>query len=77
MKFWNIHSLEQLKRELMSWLKGEYKPGEVIRRIQRLRTRTSLETGETVRWWDEVENNIDVIQMMHGSDDIVLTVVIS
>src|ERR1043165_4702410 len=59
MKFWNIHSLEQLKRELMSWLEGEYKFVEVIRRTQRLRTRTSLETGETVLLWDEVENNID------------------
>ena len=60
----------------MSWLEGEYKPGEVIKRIQRLITRTLLETGETVRWWDEVKKNIDVIQMMHGLDDIVLTVVI-
>lgn len=77
MKFWNIRSLDQLKRSLMSWLEGDYQPGEVIRRIQRLRTRSSFETGETIRWWVEVESDIDCIQMMHGSDDIVLTVVIS
>ncbi len=77
MKFWNIRSLDQLKRSLMSWLEGDYQPGEVIRRIQRLRTRFSFETGETIRWWVEVESDIDCIQMMHGSDDIVLTVVIS
>ena len=61
----------------MSWLEGDYQPGEVIRRIQRLRRSISFETGETVCSWVEVESDIDCIQMMHGSDDIVLTVVIS
>src|SRR4051812_29703793 len=70
-KFWNIHSIDQLKRTIMSFLEGEYKPGKVIRRIQRVRKMTSLETGKTKRWWDKVEGDIDFVLMMHETYDIV------
>lgn len=77
MKFWNIHFMDHLKRSLIRWLDGEFEDGEVIRRIQRRRTTTSIVTGQPECWWNEVKNDNDVCVMMHGSDEIVLTVVIS
>ena len=48
-----------------------------IRRIQRKRTTTSHATGRPNVWLEEVKTDSDVMLMMHGSDEIVLTVVIS
>ena len=50
--------------------------GEQIRRIQQRRTATSLATGRPNVWLEEVKIDNDVILMMHGSDGIVLTIVI-
>ena len=77
MKFWHIHSMERLKRELMRWLDGDIVEGEKIRRIQQRRTTTSHVTGRPNVWLEEVKTDIDVMLMMHGSDEIVITVVIS
>ena len=77
MKFWHIHSMERLKRELKLWLDGDIPDGEQIRRIQRRRSATSLETGRSRTWLEEVEGDRDVMMMMHAPDDIVLVLVIS
>ena len=77
MKFWHIHSMERLKRELMRWLDGDIAEGGKIRRIQRRRTTTSHATGRPNVWLEEVKTDSDVMLMMHGSDEIVLTIVIS
>ena len=69
--------MERLKRELMRWLEGDIEDGEQIRRIQRRRTTTSLATGRPNFWLEEVKTDSDVMLMMHGSDEIVLTVIIS
>src|SRR3954465_10046764 len=74
--FWNISSVEQLKRTLMSFLEGEYESGEQIRSIKRLKTRVDAVTGATISFWNNVEYDNYCIQMMHGPNDIVLTVVI-
>ena len=77
MKFWHIHSMERLKRELMRWLDGDIAEGEKIQRIHRKRTTTSHATGRPNVWLEEVKTDSDVMLMMHGSDEIVLTIVIS
>ena len=51
--------------------------GEKIRRIQRRRITTSHATGRPNVWLEEVKIDSNVMLMMHGSDEIVLTVVIS
>ena len=54
-----------------------HRGGGKIRRIQRKRTTTSHATGRPNVWLEEVKTDSDVMLMMHGSDEIVLTVVIS
>ena len=54
-----------------------HRGGGKIRRIQRRRTATSLVTGRPNVRLEEVKTDSDVMLMMHGSDEIVLTVVIS
>ena len=77
MKFWHIHSMERLKRELVRWLDGDIAEGGKIQRIQQRRTTTSHATGRPNVWLEEVKPDSDVMLMMHGSDEIVLTIVIS
>ena len=77
MKFLHILSMERLKREFMRWIEGDIEVGEHIRRIQRKRTTTSLVTGRPQSWLEEVKTDRDVMLMMDGSDEIVLTVIIS
>ena len=69
--------MAKLKKELMRWLEGEIEVGDEIRRIQRKRTTMNFTTGQPRIWLEEVKTDIDVIAMMYGSDEIVLTVVVS
>ena len=57
--------------------RGRHRGGGEIRRIQRRRTTTSLATGRPNFWLEKLKTDSDVMLMMHGSDEIVLTVVIS
>src|ERR1044072_7847657 len=77
MKFWHIFTMIRLKKELMRWLEGEIEVGDEIRRIQRKRTTMNFATGQPRIWLEEVKTDVDVIAMMYGSDEIVLTVVVS
>ena len=77
MKFWHIFTMTKLKKELMRWLEGEIEDGDEIRRIQRKRTTMNFATGQPRIWLEEVKTDVDVIAMMYGSDEIVLTVVVS
>src|ERR1051325_1480012 len=77
MKFWHIFTMAKLKKELMRWLEGEIEDGDEIRRIQRKRTTMNFATGQPRIWLEEVKTDVDVIAMMYGSDEIVLTVVVS
>ena len=69
--------MAKLKKELMRWLEGEIEDGDEIRRIQRKRTTMNFATGQPRIWLEEVKTDVDVIAMMYGSDEIVLTVVVS
>src|SRR3954466_10502488 len=74
--FWNIQTMEQLKRNILRFLDGEFVPGEQIRSIKRLRTRGGVFL-ERQRWWETMEDDIQCTLMMEDREDIVLTVVIS
>src|SRR3954470_10522158 len=74
--FWNIQSMDQLKRTLLRFLEGEWSQGEQIRSIKRLRTRGGVFL-ERQRWWETMEDDIQCTLMMEDREDIVLTVVIS
>ena len=77
MKFWHIFTMAKLKKGLMCWLEGEIEVGKEIRRIQRKRTTMNFTTGQPRIWLEEVKTDVDVIAMLYGSDEIVLTVVVS
>lgn len=61
------------------WLDGEINEGEKIRKIERLVSYISIadENNPIQRMWVRVKDDDDVKDMMSGSDDIVLMVVIS
>src|ERR1051325_9849329 len=77
MKFWHIFTMVKLKKELMCLLEGEIAVGEETRRIQRKRTTMNFATGQPRIWLEEVKTDVNVIGMMYGSDEIVLTFVLS
>ena len=57
MKFWHIHSMERLKRELMRWLERDIEDVEQIKRIQQRRIATSLATERPDFWLEEVKTD--------------------
>ena len=61
------------------WLDGEINEGEKIRKIDRLVSYISIadENNPIQRMWVRVKDDDDVKDMMSGSDEIVLVVVIS
>ena len=79
MRLWNIQTLEHLERSLKMWLDGEINEGEKIRKIERLVSYISIadENNPIQRMWVRVKDDDDVKDMMSGSDEIVLVVVIS
>lgn len=80
-RLWNIQTVEYLDRSLKLWLDGEINEGEKIKKIERFVSYISIadENNPIQRMWVRVkdDDDDDVKDMMFGSDEIVLLVVIS
>ena len=71
-KLWNMQTFEHFQRHLIRWLEGDIPEGEQIRKIQRqiiVRNKNRITNS-----WKTVRNDVDLLMMMIGPDDIMLIV---